>query len=89
MARTTFSDDDVIREMPDIRGISIDPGILLKCVDRWRMRNFEGPPPDPFEVMLENQAQNEVVIMANYAQFIRDEPKRLAASVGVPRLGDM
>ena len=53
------------------------------------MRNFEGPPPDPHEMVLRNTAQQEVVIMANYVQFIRDEPKRLAASLGVPRLGDM
>ncbi len=89
MARTTFSDDDVVREMPDITGITIDPGILLDCVNEWRMRNFEGPPPDPHEVVLRNTAQQEVVIMTNFAEFIRDEPKRLEDSLNVPRLGDM
>jgi len=87
--RTTFTGDDVVRDMPDITGITIDPGILLDCVNEWRMRNFEGAPPDPHEVVLRNTAQQEVVIMANYAEFIRDEPKRLAASVGVLSLGDM
>lgn len=75
--------------MPDITGITIDPRILLDCVDEWRMRNFEGAPPNPYEVVLRNSAQQEVVIMANYTQFLRDEPKRLADSLGVPTLGDM
>ena len=75
--------------MPDIKGVAIDPEILLDCVNEWRMRNFEGAPPDPHEVVLRNTAQQEVVIMANYAEFIRDEPKRLAASLDVPTLGDM
>ncbi len=75
--------------MPGITGITIDPRILLDCVDEWRMRNFEGTPPDPYEVVMRNSAQQEVVIMTNYVQFIRDEPKRLAASKGIPTLGDM
>lgn len=75
--------------MPDISGITIDPEILLECVNEWRMRGFEGPPPDPHEVVLRNTAQQEVVIMANYVQFIRDEPKRFAVSVNVPSLGDI
>lgn len=89
MRRTTFPDDDVIREMPDISGITTDPELLIKCVNIWRMRGFSDVPPDPYEVAMMNTIQQEVVIMANFIDFIRDEPKRLAASLDVPRLGDM
>jgi len=87
--RTTFATDGIVREMPDISGISIDPEILLDCVNEWRMRNFEGSPPDPHEVVLRNTAQQQVVVMTNYVQFIRDEPERQAESIGVLRMGDM
>ena len=75
--------------MPDISQITIAPEILLDCVDEWRMRGFEGAPPDPHEVMMRNTAQQEVVIMANYSKFVRDEPKRLAESIDTPRLKDV
>ena len=89
MQRTTFAADGIIREMPDISGVSIDPEILLDCVNEWRMRNFEGAPPDPHEVMLRSTAQQEVVTMTNYVKFIRDEPERQAESIGAFNIRDM
>ncbi|KKK80969.1 hypothetical protein LCGC14_2818170, partial [marine sediment metagenome] len=63
--------------MPDISQITIAPEILLDCVDEWRMRGFEGAPPDPHEVMMRNTAQQEAVL-AQSAQTAN----KTGASVG-------
>jgi hypothetical protein len=87
--RTTFDDNDVIVDMPDIRGISTDPELLIKCVNVWRMSGFSGVPPDPYDVAMMNTAQQEVVIMANYIDFVRDEPKRAGMSSAAFSLKDL
>jgi hypothetical protein len=87
VARTTFG--DVVEEMPDIRGISTDPELLIKCVNIWRMSGFNGIPPNPHEVALMSTAQQEVIIMANYIDFVRDEPKRTGGLSGAFSLKDL
>jgi hypothetical protein len=84
---TTFG--DVVEEMPDIRGISTDPALLIKCVSIWRMRNFEWPPPNPHDVAMMSTAQQEVITMANYIDFVRDEPKRIGRLSGAFSLEDL
>jgi hypothetical protein len=73
----------------DITNITTDPALLFKCVLVWERAGYRGLPPDPSEVAMMSTAQNEVVSMANFIQFIRDEPKRLAASSGAMNLRDI
>ena len=76
-------------EMPDISGITIAPDLLIKCVNLWRMSGFNGAPPDPHDVAMMSTAQNEVIMMTNFIDFVRDEPKRLAKEGGGFTLGDI
>jgi hypothetical protein len=87
--RTTFDSNDIQWTLPNITGISLDTELLIECVNIWRMSGFNGMPPDPYEVAMMSIERKQVVAMANYIDFVRDEPKRLAAMGGSMRMGDM
>ena len=68
--------NDFMRVMPDISGVSISWQILNDCADEWELRGFQGPPPNPYEVAIRPTACRQVIIAANFRQFVKDEPKR-------------
>jgi len=62
----------------DNTALTIDPRLLDECYRIWRMREFKGLPPDPYDVVNLSLCSYEVLTWAEIVRFYEDEDKRKA-----------